>query len=139
MEEITSGPNQVHEEIVGPRSYEILACEAATASPVFLLLVAESPSKRSFCCLFRRLIYDLKRERNVFVYVFCFVVVVVVVFFFRRASPSLLFAGETPYFETLLETLCYRSTINYSFIKCYNIQMSQDVFTSTQTGSSPAS
>ena len=30
------------------------------------------------------LIYDLKRERNVFVYVFCFVVevVVVVVFFF---------------------------------------------------------
>ena len=36
------------------------------------------------------LIYDLKRERNVFVYVFCFVVevVVVVFFFFRRASPS---------------------------------------------------
>ena len=93
MEEITSGPNQVHEEIVGPRSYEILACEAATASPVFLLLVAESPSKRSFCCLFRRLIYDLKRERNVFVYVFCFVVVVVVVFFFSTSIPVTFICG----------------------------------------------
>ena len=49
------------------------------------------------------LIYDLKRERNVFVYVFCFVVevVVVVFFFFRRASPSGRGegGGGTPYFE----------------------------------------
>ena len=78
MEEITSGPNQVHEEIVWRRSNEIFACEAATASPVSLLLVAELPSKNTgFCCLFKILIYDLKRERDVFVYVFCFVVVVV--------------------------------------------------------------
>ena len=53
------------------------------------------------------LIYDLKRERNVFVYMFCFVVeVVVVVVFFSTSIPVTFIRGRggvggggTPYFE----------------------------------------
>ena len=69
------------------------------------LLVAENALlKESVCCLFKILIYDLKRERNVFVYVFCFVVFVVC--FFSTSIPVTFIRGlgGTPYFETLLET-----------------------------------
>ena len=60
--------------------------------------------KESVCCLFKILIYDLKRERNVFVYVFC-LVVFVVVFFFRSIPVTFVRGGGgkgPPYFETLL-------------------------------------
>ena len=46
------------------------------------LLVAEFPSDKNQFVASKILIYDLKRERNVFVYVFCFVVFV---FFFSTS------------------------------------------------------
>ena len=68
---------------------EILACEAATASPVSWFLVAELPSEKSQFVSYLIHIYDLKREKNVFVYVVFAVFVFVVVVFFRGGGGGL--------------------------------------------------
>ena len=67
--------------------------------------------QESVCCFSLKYSFTTSNEKEMFLFM-CFVLLsLFFCFFFRRASPSLLLGGwgggGTPYFETLLETLCY--------------------------------